>query len=71
MRTLAVIGLFAILVAGAGLSPRSGGADGAKYPDWKGAWARWFAPGSTIDFDGVFSPGGQASFDQTKPWGFA
>ena len=21
--------------------------------------------------DGVFSPGGQASFDQTKPWGFA
>jgi hypothetical protein len=69
MRTLAIVGLSAILAAGAGLSP-SAGADGAKYPDWKGAWARWFPPGSTIDFDSVFSAGGQASFDQTKPWGF-
>jgi hypothetical protein len=71
MRTLAVIGLSAILAAAAALSPRSAEADGAKYPDWKGAWARWFPPGSTIDFDSVFSAGGQASFDQTKPWGFA
>jgi hypothetical protein len=71
MRTLAVIGLSAILAAGAGLSPSNAGGDDAKYPDWKGAWARWFPPGSTIDFDSVFSAGGQASFDQTKPWGFA
>src|ERR1700730_12486172 len=34
-------------------------ADGAKYPDWKGAWARFVVPGL----------GGQPSFDQTKPWG--
>jgi hypothetical protein len=24
-------------------------ADDAKYPDWKGAWTRWFPPGSTLD----------------------
>src|SRR5260370_20986645 len=35
-------------------------ADPAKYPDWKGAWARFVVPGL----------GGQPSFDQTKPWGF-
>jgi hypothetical protein len=34
-------------------------ADQAKYPDWKGAWARFVVPGL----------GGQPSFDQTKPWG--
>src|SRR5450432_1031901 len=34
--------------------------DDAKYPDWKGAWARFVVPGL----------GGQPSFDQTKPWGF-
>jgi hypothetical protein len=34
-------------------------ADQAKYPDWKGAWARFVLPGL----------GGQPSFDQTKPWG--
>jgi hypothetical protein len=34
-------------------------ADEAKYPDWKGAWARFVVPGL----------GGQPSFDQTKPWG--
>jgi hypothetical protein len=31
-----------------------------KYPDWRGAWARYIVPGL----------GGQPSFDQTKPWGF-
>jgi hypothetical protein len=31
----------------------------AKYPDWRGAWARFVVPGL----------GGQPSFDQTKPWG--
>jgi hypothetical protein len=35
-------------------------ADQARYPDWKGAWARFVVPGL----------GGQPSFDQTKPWGF-
>jgi hypothetical protein len=35
-------------------------AEQAKYPDWKGAWARFVVPGL----------GGQPSFDQTKPWGF-
>jgi hypothetical protein len=34
-------------------------ADGAKYPDWRGAWARFVVRGL----------GGQPSFDQTKPWG--
>jgi len=34
-------------------------ADEAKYPDWRGAWARFVVPGL----------GGQPSFDQTKPWG--
>jgi len=33
--------------------------EGAKYPDWKGAWARFVVRGL----------GGQPSFDQTKPWG--
>jgi hypothetical protein len=31
----------------------------AKYPDWKGGWARFIVAGV----------GGQPSFDQTKPWG--
>jgi hypothetical protein len=34
--------------------------DMSKYPDWRGAWARIRVPGV----------GGQASFDQTKSWGF-
>jgi len=34
-------------------------ADNAKYPDWKGSWARFIVRGL----------GGQPSFDQTKPWG--
>jgi hypothetical protein len=33
--------------------------DNPKYPDWKGAWARFVVPGV----------GGQPSYDQTKPWG--
>jgi hypothetical protein len=35
-------------------------ADDAKYPDWKGQWTRFIARGLP----------GQASHDQTKPWGF-
>jgi hypothetical protein len=44
-------------------------ADDAKYPDWRGAWARYAPPGSTIDPNGGLTAGGQPSFDQTKPWG--
>jgi hypothetical protein len=48
-------------------------ADDAKYPDWKGAWARWVPPSSARDPGNGgtgFTAGGQPSFDQTKPWGF-
>jgi hypothetical protein len=41
----------------------------AKYPDWKGAWTRWYPPGSVLEPNGGFTAGGQPSHDQTKPWG--
>ena len=44
-------------------------ADATKYPDWKGAWTRWFPPGSVLKPNGGFTAGGQPSHDQTKPWG--
>ena len=44
-------------------------AEAAKYPDWKGAWTRWFPPGSVLEPNGGFTAGGQPSHDQTKPWG--
>src|SRR5262249_49943763 len=44
-------------------------AEAAKYPDWKGAWTRWFPPGSVPEPNGGFTAGGQPSPDQTKPWG--
>jgi hypothetical protein len=44
-------------------------AEAAKYPDWKGAWMRWFPPGSVLEPNGGFTAGGQPSHDQTKPWG--
>jgi hypothetical protein len=56
-------GVVAAAFAAALMMTISGGvqaADDAKYPDWKGAWARFVVPGL----------GGQPSFDQTKPWGF-
>jgi hypothetical protein len=46
--------------------------DAPKYPDWKGAWARWVPPNSARDPGNGgtgFTAGGQPSFDQTKPWG--
>ena len=46
--------------------------DTMKYPDWKGAWARWVPPNSARDPGNGgtgFTAGGQPSFDQTKPWG--
>jgi hypothetical protein len=44
-------------------------ANEASYPDWKGAWTRWFPPGSKFEPNGGFTAGGQPSHDQTKPWG--
>src|SRR5216684_6802295 len=47
--------------------------DNTKYPNWKGAWARWVPPNSARDPGNGgtgFTAGGQPSFDQTKPWGF-
>src|SRR5579871_5875073 len=51
-----------------------GGAQAAdlKYPDWKGAWARWVPANAARDPGNGgtgFTAGGQPSFDQTKPWG--
>ena len=50
------------------VSPVQAASD-TRYPDWKGAWTRWFPPGSTRDLNGGFTAGGQPSHDQTKPWG--
>src|ERR1700739_3242065 len=45
-------------------------ADGAKYPDWEGAWERWFPANAVLDpGNGIYTAVGQPSFDQTKPWG--
>ena len=55
-RSSAVVALAAALMAIGGVAA----AEDAKYPDWRGAWARYVVPGV----------GGQPSFDQTKPWGF-
>src|SRR5215469_843080 len=45
-------------------------AAGAKYPDWEGAWERWFPANAVLDRgNGIYTAGGQPSFDQTKPWG--
>jgi hypothetical protein len=47
-------------------------ADEGKYPDWRGAWARWVPPNPVRDAGNGgtgFTAGGQPSFDQTKPWG--
>ena len=44
--------------------------DGAKHPDWEGAWERWFPADAVLDpGNGIYTAGGQPSFDQTKPWG--
>jgi hypothetical protein len=45
-------------------------ADGLKYPDWKGAWERWYPADAVLDpYNGLLTAGGQPSHDQTKPWG--
>src|SRR5579859_3157496 len=43
-------------------------AERAKYPEWKGAWERWVPQVSVVSPSGLRTPGGQPSFDQTKPW---
>jgi hypothetical protein len=40
----------------------------AKYPQWTGAWERWVPAVSVVSPSGLRTPGGQPSFDQTKPW---
>jgi hypothetical protein len=41
----------------------------AKYPDWRGAWERWYPPNWVLDpYNGTRTAGGQPSFDQSKPW---
>jgi hypothetical protein len=52
-------GLTGIVIAAALAAPVSAQAAEPKYPDSKGAWARFIVAGL----------GGQPSFDQTKPWG--
>jgi hypothetical protein len=44
-------------------------AEGARYPSWTGAWERYVPPISVVSPSGLRTPGGQPSFDQTKPWG--
>ena len=56
----------------AALMTAAAAADRAKYPDWKGAWARWVPPKAQRDPGNGgtgFTAGGQPAFDQTKPWG--
>jgi hypothetical protein len=54
----------ALTMAGGGQA-----AESARYPDWKGAWERYVPPVSVVSPSGLRTPGGQPSFDQTKPWG--
>jgi hypothetical protein len=58
----------AVILTGVMVSAVQAGND-PKYPDWKGAWTRWFPPGATFEPNGGFTAGGQPSHDQTKPWG--
>src|SRR6267154_2797785 len=41
----------------------------AKYPDWSGAWERWYPENWVLDpGNGTRTAGGQPSHDQSKPW---
>jgi len=54
-----------------GLSPALPRAADAKYPDWKGAWGA-VVPArmpSLTPGNGIYTAGGQPSFDQTKALG--
>jgi hypothetical protein len=60
MREQIALGVAALLTALLATGASTQAFDDPKYPDWKGAWARFVAPGV----------GGQPSYDQTRPWGF-
>src|SRR5947207_920954 len=65
IRAIEVAGALMMMIVGAAQA-----ADGAKYPDWEGAWERWVPPNAVLDpGNGIYTAGGQPSFDQTKPWG--
>ena len=64
-------GVIAIAVTAAAVmaSPVQAAND-ARYPDWRGQWARWIPPNPQYDAgNGAFTAGGQPSHDQTRPWG--
>jgi hypothetical protein len=68
--TASVIAL--MLAAAVSTAGAAQAAEGMKYPDWKGAWARWVPPNASRDPGNGgtgFTAGGQPSFDQSKPWG--
>jgi hypothetical protein len=60
------------LITMAAVLTMTGGADAAenaRYPAWKGSWERYVPEVSVVSPSGLRTPGGQPSFDQTKPWG--
>jgi len=62
--------LIPIIAAALAMQIGGAGADEMKYPNWKGAWARWVPPSAVLDpGNSVLTAGGQPSHDQTKPWG--
>jgi hypothetical protein len=70
--TCAVAVALTTLISGAVLAAETAKYDSAKYPSWKGAWARWVprTAGRDPGNGGTgFTAGGQPSFDQSKPWG--
>src|SRR5580692_2282990 len=60
-RSLIGANLIGVILGAALVLPMVGARadEAAKYPDWRGAWARFVVRGLP----------GQPSFDQTKPWG--
>src|SRR5262249_58584411 len=66
-KSIHVLGVAATLMMIAGAAQA---ADAMKYPDWRGAWERWYPANSVLDpYNGIRTAGGQPSFDQSKPWG--
>jgi hypothetical protein len=64
-RLIQAMEVAAVLVTVAGIAH----AGEAKYPDWGGAWQRWYPPNWVLDpYNGTRTAGGQPSFDQSKPW---
>jgi hypothetical protein len=59
---IGMIGAFVVTCSGVRAADRD------KYPEWKGAWERWVPAVSVVSPSGLRTPGGQPSFDQTKPW---